>query len=137
MKFTTTERGFALISFLDHYGEECSLQKSSLATEDAIWLGVSKVRPQIMSSDAIRLGLREKTNDEGDNGWVDFEIPKEVLLSSRMHLTREQVQALLPYLIEFVTSGVFQIPQHGVTKKEYKELLKSLYPKDNSGKFSR
>ena len=44
--------------------------------------GVDDAKPQIMSRDAIRLGLREETFDERDNGWVPFEIPKEVLLSA-------------------------------------------------------
>jgi len=38
---TETDRGFALVEFKDRYGNECSLQKSSLATEDCCWLGVS------------------------------------------------------------------------------------------------
>lgn len=38
----TTELGFAIGEFKDHYGEPCSLQKSSLAFEDCIWLGVHK-----------------------------------------------------------------------------------------------
>lgn len=37
----TTQRGFAISEFGDLYGQICSLQKSSLADEDAIWLGVS------------------------------------------------------------------------------------------------
>lgn len=36
----TTERGFAVYEFTDRYGQGCSLQKSSLASEDAIWFGV-------------------------------------------------------------------------------------------------
>ena len=36
----TTERGFAIINFEDRYDFKCSLQKSSLATEDCIWFGV-------------------------------------------------------------------------------------------------
>jgi hypothetical protein len=35
-----TSRGFGLIKFSDRYGQHCSLQESSLATEGAIWLGV-------------------------------------------------------------------------------------------------
>lgn len=35
-----TDRGFAVATFYDRYDVECSIQKSSLATEDAIWLGV-------------------------------------------------------------------------------------------------
>jgi hypothetical protein len=37
---TETARGFALIKFADLYRQECSIQKSSLATEDCIWFGV-------------------------------------------------------------------------------------------------
>lgn len=39
MKRRKTERGFGIIEFEDIYGEKCSIQKSSLATKDAIWLG--------------------------------------------------------------------------------------------------
>lgn len=38
MIVTQTDRGFDLIEFVDMYGLACSLQKSSLATEDAVWL---------------------------------------------------------------------------------------------------
>lgn len=40
MKKDVTNRGFSVIHFTDSRGVKCSLQKSSLATEDAIWLGV-------------------------------------------------------------------------------------------------
>lgn len=33
------DRGFLKGKFKDRYGVECSIQKSSLATEDCIWLG--------------------------------------------------------------------------------------------------
>lgn len=105
MKKKTTQRGFELYEFKDQYGEKCSLQKSSLATADAIWLGIDDANPQIMSSDAIRMGLRDRTYTEADNGWTPFEIPKEVLLSTRMHLTRSQVKKLLPILQKFVDTG--------------------------------
>lgn len=96
-----TERGFAITNFVDRYGAMCSLQKSSLATEDAIWFGVNDANPQIMASDAIKLGLAL----EGETGWVRYHIPKEVLLSTSMHLTQEHVQQLLPYLIRFAETG--------------------------------
>lgn len=101
---TTTERGFGIVEFTDRYGEGCSLQKSSLATEDAIWLGITDVKPKIMASDAIRLGM-----DTGGQttGWVEYPIPDEVLLSSRMHLTQDQVKLLLPYLEKFAQTGEF------------------------------
>jgi len=105
MKKKKTQRGFEYYEFKDKYGEKCSLQKSSLATEDAIWLGIDDANPQIMSSDAIRMGLKERTYSESDNGWTPFEIPKEVLLSTRMHLTKNQVKRLLPILQKFVETG--------------------------------
>lgn len=43
MRIKKTERGFALAEFVDRYGAKCSLQKSSLATEDCIWLGVNEI----------------------------------------------------------------------------------------------
>ena len=94
-----------MATFTDHYGSVCSIQKSSLADKDCIWVGVDNADPKIMSSDAIRLGLRKRTFDENDNGWIKFEIPKEVLISTRMHLTRKHVKALLPILQRFVESG--------------------------------
>jgi hypothetical protein len=105
MKIKKTKRGFQIGTFYDRYGKECSIQKSSLAFEDCIWLGVDDAEPKIMSADAIRLGLRKRTFDENDNGWVDYEIPKEVSLSTRMHLTRDQVEELLPILQHFVDTG--------------------------------
>jgi hypothetical protein len=105
IKIKRNGRNFETGKFIDRYGYECSIQKSSLATEDCIWLGIDDAKPQIRSSDAIRMGLRQRTFDENDNGWVKFEIPKEVLLSTRMHLTRKQVKELLPLLQKFVETG--------------------------------
>ncbi len=34
-----TQRGFALVEFTDRNGEACTLQASSIATEDIVWLG--------------------------------------------------------------------------------------------------
>jgi acid phosphatase class B len=105
IKIKKNKRNFDVATFTDHYGSVCSIQKSSLADKDCIWVGVDNADPKIMSSDAIRLGLRKRTFDENDNGWIKFEIPKEVLISTRMHLTRKHVKALLPILQRFVESG--------------------------------
>jgi hypothetical protein len=37
LKYEKTDRGFDVIFFVDRYAKLCSIQKSSLATEDAIW----------------------------------------------------------------------------------------------------
>lgn len=99
--FTKTHRGFSLVEFHDFYGHKCSVQKSSLATEDAIWFGVDDAQPQVMASDAARLGVvtHEVT------GWVPYPVPAEVMLCTRMHLSRDQVSALLPLLQHFVETG--------------------------------
>jgi hypothetical protein len=100
-----TSRGFALVEFTDFYDAACSLQKSSLAEHDTIWLGVDDAMPKIMARDAIRLGLKPVEGGEKDNGWVPYSIPQEVSLNTRMHLSREQVKALLPILKKFVKTG--------------------------------
>jgi len=69
------ERGFQRANFLDLNGQECSIQESSLATENAIWLGCDT-------------GLHHQG---------------ECL--ARMHLNQEQVAALLPLLASFVQHG--------------------------------
>lgn len=83
MKVTKTNRGFRLIEFNDRYKQSCSIQDSSLATESAIWLGVSNTGP----------------NMEGPNGKVSEDI------NARMHLTMEMVEALIPVLQRFVKTG--------------------------------
>lgn len=100
-----TQRGFATGSFTDHYGAQCSIQKSSLACIDAIWLGVDDPDPKIMCSDAIRMGLKQREGGDADNGWTAFEIPKEVMINTRMHLTQKQVTELLPMLEKFAKTG--------------------------------
>jgi len=90
-----TNRGFKLIKFADLYETKCNIQKSSLATEDAIWIGVESANPQILAS---------KT-EKGGTGWVSYPIPEDVLLKTRMHLNREQIKALIPILQKFVNTG--------------------------------
>lgn len=81
----TTVRGFGLYEFVDRYDARWSIQKSSSAMEDCIWLGIDDPDPKIMASDAIKLGLPTRT----DTGWVPYKIPDEVLVNTRMHLTRD------------------------------------------------
>lgn len=71
-------RGLTIARFRDRYGVECSIQTSSLATEDAIWLGQH-------NTTCSQCGGTEP---------------------SRMHLTRELVEMLIPVLQHFVDTGV-------------------------------
>jgi len=90
IKKTKTQRGFYSIEFQDRYNAKCSIQKSSLATEDAIWFGVDDADPKILKH---------------GSGWQPFEIHKEVLFTTRMHLTQKQVKKLLPILQKFADTG--------------------------------
>jgi hypothetical protein len=90
MKAKKTLRGFSRIEFKDRNGIECSLQKSSIATEDCIWLGCNKANPVHMVPGA---------------GWQPCPMPSEYVANTRMHLTRSQVKKLLTILLKFVETG--------------------------------
>jgi len=87
-----TERGFARLDFLDRYGDPCSIQESSLATEPAIWFGHNEAAP--------RHCVKGK-------GWVPYEYPEgiEVFTNTRAHLTQRQMKELLPVLEHFTKYG--------------------------------
>lgn len=85
-----TNRFFDRIDFVDRYGIECSLQKSSLATEDAVWFGCNDANPKILVH---------------GKGWQPVNLPNDCVMTTRMHLTREMVKELLPHLINFVEIG--------------------------------
>lgn len=101
MKRKVSNRGFVLFEFNDHYDSLCSLQESSLASEPAIWLGVANANPKIMASQAAAHGV----GTDETTGWVAYKIPEAVLLTTRMHLTQEQVAEMLPMLQHFVDTG--------------------------------
>ena len=76
--FKSTDRGFSRVDFDDRYDARCSLQKSSLATENAIWLGQNE--PTVHPATGEIVGCR-------------------------MHLTQEDVRWLLPILTHFAETG--------------------------------
>lgn len=90
-------RGFAMGKFKDRYGAECSIQKSSLATEDCIWLGIREVQHKKFPGD--------------NTGWHDCELPTDVHCFARMHLSQQQVKDLLPLLHRFVKTGDLYPPR--------------------------
>jgi hypothetical protein len=94
LQFNTTSRGFGRIEFTDLYDVSCSVQASSLATADAIWLGANEI------------GLK---HFQAGKGWQDIPTPHEMhdhwSANTRMHLSREQVAALLPVLTHFAETG--------------------------------
>jgi hypothetical protein len=92
-----TQRFFDYGEFTDYYGVKCSIQKSSLATDDAIWLGVNDPEPKILASKVMEGGR--------GTGWVKYPIHEDVFINTRMHLSREQVAELIPILQKFVDTG--------------------------------
>jgi len=95
METKKTVRGFDLATFTDLYGEKCRLQKSSLATKDAVWLGIDDLKVKILAS---RLAP-ELT------GWVDLPLPEQVHIVGRMHLDRDMAGTLAQALQHFADTG--------------------------------
>lgn len=89
MAIDYTGRGFSIINFADITGRACSLQKSSLATEDAIWFGCDDAEPYVMED-----GLKKFIS-----------LPKDSSCNTRMHLTISDMEMLLPILIDFSQAG--------------------------------
>jgi hypothetical protein len=71
------DRGFLRGEFTDRYGEKCSIQKSSLATEDCIWLGCD----------------HETVDSQGRP------------CGARMHLTRSMAADIVMRLERFIETG--------------------------------
>ena len=90
-----TARGFSLIEFTDYYDKKCSIQKSSIATQDMIWMGIDDPTPEIMAQHTAQGGV----------GWVPFFIPKEVSIHTRMHLTKDQAWSIVKILVKFIITG--------------------------------
>lgn len=110
-KHSSTHRGFGLVKFDDANGEECSVQESSAignTTEEYerpgssfLWIGVDDAKPQILASEARTLGVPTSQV----NGWVPFAVPEQVSMTTRMHLSREQVETLIPILEHWLRLG--------------------------------
>jgi hypothetical protein len=90
LAYEPTARGFRCWGFTDRYGNRCSLQKSSLATDSAIWLGCDDPAPKVLVH---------------GQGWQPVKLPEGTSCNTRMHLTLGQVRQLLPMLQHFAETG--------------------------------
>jgi hypothetical protein len=111
-----TARGLEVVKFTDCYGATCSLQASSLAHYEkpgtsAVWLGCEDAAPKVMASQAKAVGVTTQETC----GWVPYPIPEEVQLTTRMHLTREQVASLISHLQNWLGSDSFETPNAKLT----------------------
>lgn len=107
-----TNKGFSKIIFTDSYKAQCSLQQSSAISEDDqdiggsfVWLGIENHDAKILKRDALELGLPLPKGEI--SGWMEYPIPKEVSLTTRMHLNRKQVKALVKELTQWLKEGDF------------------------------
>lgn len=96
-----TTRGFRYVEFDDHNKNSCTLQQSSLANEHAIWLGISEPTVKLFVTNSAQ-PWQEVSTAELKSLRHGAE---SVLISARMHLTRQQVKALLPFLNHFAETG--------------------------------
>lgn len=97
MKMSHTQRGFAFTKFEDRNGDKCSLQKSSIVTEDCVWFGIDDADPKMFIPYATPAWQPLPLPDLPEGGCF--------LFTTRMHLTRELVAKLLPALQHFVDTG--------------------------------
>jgi len=102
MKLKKTARGFAYYEFKDDNGINCTLQKSSSALTDKIWLGADA---EIKEFYPPPREMDEAWFDVTDLSPLKHRPENEIHVFSRMHLTRNQVKKILPILQRFVETG--------------------------------
>lgn len=96
IKNEQTQRGYGYLEFKERNGAVCSIQKSSSATDDCIWLGAKK------------FGIQEF---KAGSGWIDrtdldeYKEDHHFVGNNRMHLTIDMVEKILPVLQHFVATG--------------------------------
>lgn len=105
-------RGWEYIEFRDRYDTPCSLQVSSLADyaepgTSALWIGPNDADPKCMAKDAPLL-LVETTET---TGWVPYPIPPQVQMTTRAHLSRENVEALILHLQAWLETGSLEVDE--------------------------
>jgi hypothetical protein len=119
MNVTQTERGFDRVEFVDQYGAECSIQQSSAMRGDEpfgagsamLWIGPNDANPRILASKAKELGVRTTET----TGWIPYPLSDEVMMTTRMHVDREQVAELVLFLTRWLETGKLSEPDATTT----------------------
>lgn len=111
---TKTQRNFPLVEFVDTYDQKCSLQASSVIGDyddsldkpgtSCVWLGVDRPTARITNEEAKKIGAPTNSCEH----WLDYIIPDEVRVDSRMHLNREQVEGLIRHLRTWLDEKEFE-----------------------------
>lgn len=105
-----TVHGWEYIEFLDRNETKCSLQVSSIADYEepgvsALWLGPEDAEPKCMAKDAPLLLVETSET----TGWVPYPLPPQVQLTTRAHLSRENVEALIAHLAAWLETGSLEV----------------------------
>ena len=113
--------GFDQVHFVDAYDDACSVECSTAIgdrDEDRnnpgssfLWLGLDSTNPLVKASDARSVGV-ETTKTVG---WVPYPIPDEVLLNTRMHLSRKHVAKLIGIMQHWLDHGNLEIEEKATT----------------------
>ena len=96
MEKKITSRGFQYIEFSDQKGQVCSIQESSLYYP-CVWIGLNDASPMIMASKAQANGIPTKET----TGWINYPIPDDVSISTRMHLDKRMLRKFIDTLEEY------------------------------------
>ncbi len=108
MNVEETRRGFKLATFKDAKGIECSIQKSSLRSKQAIWFGVNKVDPRILKKgvwEPVTTAGYQPTDINGNLIIGELTPVTElhkVLYEDRMHLSQDHTNILLEIINKFL-----------------------------------
>lgn len=101
MKKQKTSRGFTFYKFTESNGNNCSIQKSSAAEMDLIWLGCDELNIQGFTPWGQPESWASITEEQINEKFGT----KHISANNRMHLSRETVAELLPILQKFVNTG--------------------------------
>lgn len=96
-----TSRGFVFYQFTESNGNVCSIQKSSAAERDLIWLGCDKLNIQGFTPYGQPESWANITEEQINEKFGT----KYISGNNKMHLNRETVAKLLPILQKFVDTG--------------------------------
>ena len=106
-----TSHGFQKQVFTDTKDRKCSVQASSLFDDSErgmnnpgssfLLIGIEDAEPMFLASKAGKVGV----DTDETVGWIPFPVPRDVMMTTRMHLNREQVKDLICTLSTWLATG--------------------------------
>jgi hypothetical protein len=88
---TRNEKGNDLVMFIDGHDQECCIEMTQRA--ESIWLGPTDPAMTVYE-------MPDRTGKT-----LEIQVPFGFKIHAQMHLSREQVSQLLPFLTNFVERG--------------------------------